>query len=310
MLRGSDEADKRGWHHEAITPDVAFASRVTAVVHEGQTAYQRVQLLDTAGFGRCLVLDGKTQSAEADEFVYHEALVHPALLLHPRPEAVCIAGGGEGATAREVLRYRTVQQVHMVDLDREVVELCRQHLPRHHQGAFDDPRLRLHFADARAFLEGCPDCFDVLVLDLPDPMEGGPAAQLYTQGFYQMLRSRLRPSGVLVTQSGPAGVLNYRELFTAIHHTLKQVFPVVVPYTVYMQSFGEPWGFNLASMGPTPFTLSPREVDACLAWQGVGGLRFYDGTAHQGLFNLPRFLRDALAAETRTITDEHPLFVF
>ena len=309
-IRENGEADKPGWHYEAITPDLTFGARVSNVLYQGQSQYQRILVLETESFGRCLVLDGKTQSAEADEFVYHEALVHPALVAHPRPEAVCIAGGGEGATAREVLRHSSVRWLTMVDLDQEVVELCRTHLPKHHQGAFDDPRLRLHFADARAFLEGCADCFDVLILDLADPIEGGPAYKLYTLDFYRMLRTRLKPGGLLVTQSGPGGVLNYHEVFTAIHHTLQQVFPVVVPYTVYMQSFGEPWSFTLASLGSTPLDLSPQAVDTCLAARGVQGLRSYDGVAHQALFPLPKFLRAALAAETRTITDDHPLFVY
>jgi spermidine synthase len=310
VLQDSGEADKRGWYQEAITKDLWFGSRIKRVIYEGQSRYQRVQVLETGSFGRCLVLDGKTQSAEADEFVYHEALVHPVMVGHPRPETVGIAGGGEGATAREVLRHSSVKRVTMVDLDQEVVDICRQHLPEHHQGAFADPRLRLLFDDARGFLERSSDRFDVLVLDLPDPMEGGPAYQLYTLGFYQMLRSRLNPGGCLVTQSGPAGVLNHQEVFTAIHQTLKQVFPVVAAYTVFMQSFGEPWGFTIASLGTNPLACSPQEVDACLESRGVQGLRFYDGITHQSLFALPKFLREAQAAETRIITDEHPLFVF
>ena len=310
MLPDSDESDRRDWYYEAITPDLRFGSRVTRVIYDGQSRYQRVQVLETGSFGRCLVLDGKTQSAEADEFVYHEALVHPAMVNHPRPEAVGIAGGGEGATAREVLRHNSVKRVTMVDLDREVVELCREHLPAHHQGSFDDPRLQLHFDDARGFMERSTDSFDVLVLDLPDPMEGGPAYQLYTLRFYQLLRSRLNPGGCLVTQSGPAGVLNHSEVFTAIHRTLQQVFPVVAAYSIFMQSFGEPWGFTIASLGPSPLACGADEVDGCLAERGVEGLRFYDGTTHDALFKLPKFLREAQAAETRTITDEHPLFVF
>lgn len=298
------------WHLERITPDLAQWSSVRNVLYTGRSQYQEVEVLETASFGRCLVLDGKTQSSEADEFVYHESLVHPALIVHPRPESVCIAGGGEGATAREVLRHGTVSRAVMVDLDREVVELCREHLPGHHQGALDDPRLTLHIGDAGAFFRESSERFDVIVLDLPDPTEGGPAYLLYTGDFYTLLRSRLSPDGVLVTQSGPASLLNHHEVFTAIHHTLSDIFPVVASYTVPVQSFGEQWGFTVASLGPDPTALSPEEVDRRLSERGVEGLRAYDGVSHRGLFALPRYLRRAIAEETRTITPENPLFIF
>ena len=115
----------------------------------GHTLYQDVELVETEPFGVCLVLDGKIQSAESDEFIYHESLVHPALISHPRPESVCIAGGGEGSTAREVLRHSSVKRLVMVDLDEELVGICRKHLTGFHQGAFDDPRLKVHFDDIR-----------------------------------------------------------------------------------------------------------------------------------------------------------------
>ncbi len=96
------------WHFEHITPDLVQAERVREVLVEGRTAYQHVVILHGESFGRSLVLDGKTQSTELDEFVYHEALVHPGMVAHPRPESVFVAGGGEGATIREVLAYDSV----------------------------------------------------------------------------------------------------------------------------------------------------------------------------------------------------------
>jgi len=297
------------WFAEFLTPHLVQLTTLTGVVYSGRSRYQAVDILDTGSFGRCLVLDGKIQSSEADEFVYHEALVHPVMVAHPNPQEVFVAGGGEGATAREVLRHSTVSRLVMVDIDGEVVGLCRRYLP-HHQGAFEDPRLRLHIADARAFLQETRDRFDIIVLDLADPIEGGPAYLLYTQEFYQMARERLRPGGMLVTQSGPAGVLTFTEVFTAIHRTLRQVFPIVVPYAVAVPSFGGVWGFNIASLGPDPRTLTPEEVDRRLAERVRGALRLYDGTAHIGLFSLPRFIREGLEKEERVIRDDQPLFIF
>lgn len=299
------------WYYEGISPDLMHASSIRQVLYSGHTQYQEVEVLELGSFGHALILDGKTQSAEADEFIYHESLVHPALVTHPRPETVLIAGGGEGATAREVLRHSCVTSIDMVDLDAEVLELCRTHLPNHHQGAFSDPRLTLHIGDAKRYLEEHEQCFDLIILDLPDPMDGGPAYQLYTQEFYRLVASRLNPGGLIVTQSGPASPINYTEVFTAIHNTLETVFPVVTPYTSHIQSFGETWGFTIASTGPDPTNLTSQSVDSCLEKRNAAqALRFYDGVTHNSLFGLPIYLRRAMAEETRLITSEHPLFVF
>ncbi|MDE2901337.1 MAG: spermidine synthase, partial [Chloroflexota bacterium] len=105
-------------------------------------------------------------------------------------------------------------------------------------------------------------------------------------------------------------VINYTEVFTAINRTLREVFPTVVPYSVHMQSFGETWGFNAASLGPNPAHLTPAEVDARLAERGIAPLDFYDGVIHSALFALPPYIRAAIESEDRIITAENPLFVF
>ena len=193
------------WHYELITPDLYQAERIRKVYHSGRTEYQDVVVQDGAAFGLSLVLDGKTQSTEVDEFAYHEGLVHPAMIAHPGPRSVFVAGGGEGATIREALKHRTVERVVMVDIDKQVVELCRAHLPNHHAGSFDDPRVELFHADARAYLEATSERFDIVVIDVPDPLEAGPAVMLYTLEFYTMVRERLRDGGLIVAQSGPTG---------------------------------------------------------------------------------------------------------
>ena len=114
------------WHYELITEGLMQLEQIREVLFEGDSPYQHVLIHDAECFGRSLVLDDKTQSTELDEFVYHEALVQPAMIAHPNPRTVFIAGGGEGATAREALRHRSVERVVMVDLD----ELVVQHVPQ------------------------------------------------------------------------------------------------------------------------------------------------------------------------------------
>lgn len=295
------------WYYEYITPDLFLASNLTRVLYSGVTKYQRVEIIETVPFGRCLVLDGRTQSSEADEFVYHEALVQPGLTSLDNPRSVFIAGGGEGATLREVLSHSNVERVVMVDLDQEVVELCQKYLPDHHQGAFHDPRVRLVHDDALRYLEEDPTQYDLIIIDIPDPLEGGPAYLLYTQEFYALVRQRLNSGGLLVVQAGPAGPLNYHEEFTAVHNTIQSVFPIIAPYRAQIPSFGSYWGFILAG-DVDPRSVSSDVIDGRISRDVTRLLRYYDGTMHSGLFTLPKYLRDALMREDRLISKDNPLF--
>lgn len=281
---------------------------VTRVLVSEQTPYQLLEVVDTVGHGRCLFLDSKIQSAEHDEFIYHESLVNPALVLHPAPRNVLIAGGGEGACLREVLRHNTVQHVTMVDLDEAAVRACREYLGAWHRGAFDDPRVRLLHTDARAYLEKAPMTWDCIIVDVTDPLAGGPSYLLFTREFYQLASSRLSDQGTIAVQAESVD-LGVEEAHLAIVRTLAAVFPFVAPYRVHVPSFGESWGFALASKDRDPRHLSPAEVDAVLAARGCTDLRFYDGPTHGSIFTLPRYARQAHLAAGPIITDAEPLFV-
>ncbi|MBI2172248.1 MAG: polyamine aminopropyltransferase [Chloroflexi bacterium] len=296
------------WYFEHITPSLKLVSELTKILYVGDTKYQHVEILESVPFGRSLVLDGRTQSSEADEFVYHEALVQPGLVALEDPRTVFIAGGGEGATLREVLSHKGVELVTMVDLDQEVVEVCKEYLPRHHQGAFRDPRLKLFHQDAGKYLEDHADRYDFIVIDIPDPLEAGPAYLLYTQEFYGLVRRRLNPGGLLVVQTGPCGPMYHRDVFTPVHHTMSTALPTVAPYSAHVPCFGLLWSFILAGERYDPFSLSPAEIDARLAARCVRELRFYDGVAHYGLFNVPKYMRHGMAREGRVITKESPVF--
>jgi spermidine synthase len=282
--------------------------RVREVFCSQKTAYQKVEVLDSEVFGRSLVLDSKTQSTERDEHIYHEALVHPAMLLHSGPRSVFIGGGGEGGTLREVLAHPSVARVVMLDLDQEVVDLCRRYLPQHHQGSFDDSRLELRHADARKYLQECTERFDVMIMDLVDPLEGGTAYLLYTEEYYRIVKSRMNPGGILVTQSGPAGLLNHQECFTTIYNTLAKTFKYAASYQAHVPAFGTLWGFTLAS-DSTRLQLSEEEVDRRVLERVNKELKFYDGETHRNMFALPKFLRQGIQQETRINRDASPVFM-
>jgi spermidine synthase len=296
------------WYYEYIAPDLFLASHLTDILYTGTTRYQRVEIIETSLFGRCLVLDGRTQSSEIDEFIYHETLIHPALIAMREPRTVFIAGGGEGATAREVLSHKTVERVVMVDLDRELVELCQKYLPNHHKGAFEDSRLELIFTDAWKYLEESKEQYDLLVMDIPDPLENGPAYLLFTKEFYKLAKKRIKPGGAMVVQAGPSGPLNYRETLTAVNNTIRCVFGETYPLQSYIPSFGSPWGFVIASSGLPPTDMSAQKVDACIESRLTHNLLYYDGITHQGMFHLPTYVRQGLKTEKRVITKGNPLY--
>jgi spermidine synthase len=266
-------------------------------------------VLESKLYGRSLVLDGKTQSTERDEHIYHEALVHPAMLIHSRPRTVFIGGGGEGGTLREVLAHQSVEKVVMLDMDREVVELCRRYLPQHHQGSFDDLRVELHHSDARAYLQDCDQRFDIMIMDLVDPMEGGTAYLLYTEEYYRIVKSKMNPGGILVTQSGPAGLLSFQECFTPIYNTLSSVFAHARAYQVHVPAFQTLWGFNLASDSDLPKFSNPELIDRLITERVSKPLKFYDGETHLSMAYLPKFIRQGIQQENRIIRDENPVFM-
>jgi len=195
----------------------------------------------------------------------------------------------------------------MVDIDKEVVEICRSFLPSWHRNSFDDGRVELVFDDARGYLSRNEDRYDVVIMDITDPVEGGPSYLLFTREFYLTVREKLSPGGIICVQAGPSRLPSF-QLYVNIHRTLREVWPSVFPYQAEVPSFGGSWGFILAGEGIT--LPSPEEVEERLSRRVDGELRFYDGTAHRGMFSLPKFIRRELEAGGMVITDREPQFTY
>lgn len=290
-----------------LTSDSGFFLRYQREVVRFQSRFQTVRLLESDTFGLVLLLDGKVQSTQVDEFIYHEALVHPAMLSHPEPRSVYIAGGGEGATLREVLRYRSVREAVMVDLDEEVVRICRKNMPTWHQGAFDDPRTRLFYDDARAVLEREDMKYDVIILDLSEPVDDGPSYMLFTEEFYALCKRRLNPGGLVVTQSGCPSFV-YAKPFHSVTLSMERVFSRVSPYLAFIPSFASNWGFTVASDHLLPLDIPAKNM--ALRMENLdGSLQFLDPDYLPGMFRLPKHLKAIKDAVGRVIRDGEPLIV-
>jgi len=292
------------WLEENLEDGFRASYRIEKILGSATSQFQTVDLVDLEPFGRSLVIDGLLQSCRCDEWVYHECLVHPAMLLHPTgAKTVYIGGGGEGSTAREVLRHKSVEKCVMVDIDGDVVRFCKEHLDENH-AAFADPRLELVIDDAKGWLEQRDLKFDVIIMDLDDPLEGGPCYQLYTTEFYAFLKSRLNPGGIFVTQSGQSGIKQHHLVFSPINRTLKDVFPNVFAYNQHVFSFLDEWGWNMALTeegAAAPTSVSPEEIDKRIESRITGGadvLQFLDGITWAGIFALSKKHRKTLAEET------------
>lgn len=292
------------FYTEVFSPDYLRKFKVEKIFFEGRTKYQHVECFSNALFGKILFLDKKIQSAEVDEYIYHESLVHPAMITHKEPQSILVLGGGEGATLREVCRHSTVTSITMVDIDEELVKICKKHLPEWSRGAFEDPRTQLVIGDARQFVEETAKKFDVIISDLTEPLEEGPSVYLFTKEFYAKISDVLEDNGVFVMQAGSTDP-TYYEFFTSCANTLSSVFPVVRPYWTYMFSFGGPWGFIVASKKSDPLDLEKEAIKKRMDSRAINGLKFYHDGLHKGMYALPDYLLEPLE-KGRLLTDQEP----
>ncbi len=293
------------WLSEFITPWDVYQHGVVEVLAAHKTPYQDMLIVETGMYGKALVLDGKWQSSVGDEFLYHEPLVHPAMVMHGSPHSALILGGGEGATLREVLRWKSVKRAVMVDIDREVVEACMEHLPEMHQGAFDDPRAELIIGDALDYLDTTHETWDVVISDLSDPIEDGPSFKLFTKQYFEKIHRVLAPDGFFVIQAGSLSPPEL-DMHARLANTVAAVFPNVRSYGSHVPTYSTPWGYCLASERPFDHRPDPDSIDVMLAERTTGGLRFLDGETLLGILQTPAHIRRAIEQETRIYTLDQP----
>ncbi|MCL4512803.1 MAG: spermidine synthase [Candidatus Eremiobacteraeota bacterium] len=283
---------KSGCHQfyvEWQSPDSAHFHGVGKTVYSGKSPYQTIEIYQTLKFGKLLVLDGDPQSSEQDEDIYHEVLVHPALVTCSDHGAVLILGGGEGATLRETLRHKSVQKAVMVDIDELVVQVSKEFLPTYSSGCFDDPRSMLLIQDAKVFLEKTVEQFDCVISDLTEPYPDTPTQALLSEGFFRLIKSKMKPGGVFAMQASHSG-RGMHHLHRSYVGMLKKIWKIVRPYHAFIPSFYSDWGFILCSDLLDPLKVSAEQVNGKVS-SFSKDLRYYDGAIHQALFTLPKEFR-------------------
>jgi len=283
------------WYVERFSPAELHQHAIEETYFAGRTAFQNVAVIRTATFGKMLIIDGDTQSSQADERIYHETLVHPALAAIDDRSEVLILGGGEGATLREALRRPDVRRCTMVDIDGEVVALSKRYLAEWSDGAFDDPRASVIVGDALAYLKEDRGTYGAIVSDLTEPLADSPSNPLFCDAVFDDIKRRLAPGGVYVLQASTAGFHNM-ELHAKMARTLRGHYRLVRSFYAHVPAFDNDWAFLACSDTVDVAALASERIDAYVA-----GLRgesyFYDAETHRRLFALPIYLRRELAKE-------------
>lgn len=289
---------------EETTDSFIRSYKIDEIYHQGRTKFQFVHCFYNKYLGKVLFLDKKIQSAQIDEYIYHETLVHPSMITHSSPQNVLVIGGGEGATLRESLKHNLLDKVTMVDIDQELVKLCQKHLPEWSDGAFSHSKTHLVFDDARQYVDKVKEKFDVVISDLTEPVKEGPSVYLFTKEFFEKIFYVLEEDGLFVLQAGSIDPY-YHQFFASCVKTLENIFPVVRPYWTFVFSFGSPWGFVLASKNEDPLTLDETQVSGRLKRREIKKLKFYHSGLHKSLFALPFYLYDSMK-KARILTDQKP----
>ncbi|MBC7358747.1 MAG: polyamine aminopropyltransferase [Desulfacinum sp.] len=287
--------------NEPFSSTMSRRFRIARNIHTQKTPFQLVEVVETNDYGITLFLDRRFQTSEKDEFFYHESLVHPAMMTHPNPERVLIIGGGDGGTLEEALKYPSVQSATMVELDPEVVEIAKVHLRSICGEAFDDPRTRLIIGDGRKFVEETDETFDVIILDLTDPLE--PSKYVYTKEFYTLCRDRLRPGGILALHNDSP--FFYPEAFNVISKTLDAVFPYRRPYLTYIVGYMLDFAFSICSREDV-LDVSEEVLKERLQERNIGPLYYYHPAMHPRASSLPGYVTRILETPCQISTDAAP----
>ncbi len=279
------------WFTEPHTKNVRFSMKVDRQIYSGKSEFQRIDIFDSLEFGRVLVLDGYTMLTEKDEFMYHEMIVHVPLCAHPNARKALVIGGGDGGSVRELVRYKDLDHIDLVEIDEEVVDACRKYLPQT-AGKLDDPRVRIHYEDGLKFIRHHEDEYDVIIVDSTDPF--GPGEGLFTREFYGNCFRALKEDGIMVNQHESPFYQETAHAMQRAHKRIVNSFPLARVYQVHIPTYPSGhWLFGFASKKYHPV----KGVDWA-RWESLGiKTRYYNTKLHAASFALPTYVEDILKSE-------------
>jgi len=274
------------WYSELHNSNSGLTLKINQVLESGKSKFQRIDVIENDDFGKMLVLYGSLMVAENDNNAYNEMISHVPLFAHPDPKEVLIIGGGDCGALTEVLKHPQINRCTMCEIDAKVVETSKRHFPKLTAG-LSDPRANLLFADGKKFIEETDEKFDIIILDLSDPV--GPAADLFQKSFHQDIFNCLTDNGIMVAQS--ESPFYNRSTVSTMYKNLADIFPLVRMYTCFMPIYPSSyWSFAFCSKGLDPIA----DIDTKRFEKLNLSTKYYNLDIHKGAFALPQFVKELL----------------
>ncbi|RAK18853.1 spermidine synthase [Anoxybacillus vitaminiphilus] len=269
------------WLTEDERENLKISYRIKDIIFSDQSPFQHVMILDSYDFGRMLVLDGVIQTTSIDGHIYNEMISHVPLQFHPSPKKVLIIGGGDCGAAREVAKYKEVEEIHMVEIDEMVVNVCKEHLTDV-SGNLSDPRVKFMYTDGVAFIKEHANTYDVIIIDSSDPV--GPAKELFSYEFYSNVYRALKDDGLMVCQS--QSPIFHMDVLKQTHANINKLFPYSTIYTATVPTYpGGLWSFTIGSK--IPLSLSESKLMPT-------DTKYVNADVLKQCFQLPQFMKQQL----------------
>ena len=276
------------WYTDEHTSDVRFSMKATVQIASKKSAVQQIDILDTPAYGRVLVLDGGLMITEKDEFIYHEMITHVPMAVNPNVKNVLVIGGGDGGTVRELTKYKTIESIDLVEVDKFVVLLAKKHLP-FTSSKLKDKRVSVWFEEGLRYVRGKKAEYDLIIVDSSDPY--GPAEGLFTREFYGNCCNALKDDGILINQHESPFYAAHQTSVRNAHAHISVEFPLSTVYQCHIPSYPSGhWLFGFASL-----KYDPVKDLAADRWNELGiSTRYYNTELHRGAFALPNYVRELL----------------
>ncbi|MBM7833190.1 polyamine aminopropyltransferase [Clostridium sardiniense] len=276
------------WYTEEHTDKVRFSIKVEEQLFKGQSDFQRIDVFKSQEFGTFFTLDGLMMVTEKDEFIYHDMIVHVPMATNPNIKNVLVIGAGDGGTVRELTRYKSIEKIDMVEIDKMVVDVCKEYLPQT-ASKLDDERVTLYFEDGLKFVRTVEDKYDLIIVDSTDPF--GPGEGLFTKEFYGNCFKALKEDGILVNQHESPYYESYAKSMKRAHKRIKESFPVCRVYQAHIPTYPSGhWLFGFASKKYDPINSESIEE-----WNSLGlKTKYYNTDLHKASFALPNYVKEML----------------
>ncbi len=278
------------WFTEKHTEEALFSIKIERHLESLQSDFQRIDVFESKEFGKILTLDGFLMVTEKDEFIYHDMITHVPMAVNPNIKKVLVIGAGDGGTIRELLRYKTIEHIDMVEIDEEVVKVCKKYIPLT-ASKLEDEKVHIHYEDGLKFVRRKEAEYDLIIVDSTDPF--GPGEGLFTKEFYGNCFRALNEEGILVNQHESMYYTSYAASMERAHKRIKESFPIARIYQAHIPTYPSGhWLFGFASKKYDPI----KDLDED-KWNNLGlKTKYYNTDLHKGSFAIPNYIKDQLNA--------------